>query len=260
VTHIQQIRDWRAPTTTCVTYEKLLAAMGTQEFGSTVRDSVLSATSGARRLYLFETVSRFDNHLVYSCCEPGLADLFPLYERSYLPLDPLQDAYRAASACSDLVVQRILPSDISSAGFRRRFFDEPGIIERMSIVQRGPERWRGMNIARHASDGYFSDQELNALIDLACLVLPMLSVNRERADGVVRRLNVDQIEARFASRYANLTLRERQVCARAAMGMTVEATALDLAIAKTSVLTYRKRAYQRLHVSSPNQLYSLVSH
>lgn len=117
-----------------------------------------------------------------------------------------------------------------------------------------------MNIARHASDGYFSDQELNALIDLACLVLPMLSVNRERADGVVRRLNVDQIEARFASRYANLTLRERQVCARAAMGMTVEATALDLAIAKTSVLTYRKRAYQRLHVSSPNQLYSLVSH
>ncbi|MBT2188287.1 helix-turn-helix transcriptional regulator [Sphingobium nicotianae] len=260
MTTIQQIRDWRAPTTMCATYEKLLAAIGTQEFGSTVRDSVFSVTSGARRLYLFEASGRIDNCLVYSCCEPGLAELFPLYEKNYLPLDPVQDAYRAAPTCSDLVFQRILPSDIASAGFRRRFFDEPGIIERISIVQRGAERWRGMNIARHASDGYFSEGELSSLIDLACLTLPMLPVNREKADGAVRQLNVGQIEERFATRYGSLTPRERQVCARAAIGMTVEATALDLGIAKTSVLTYRQRAYQRLRVSSPYQLCSLVSH
>jgi DNA-binding CsgD family transcriptional regulator len=244
----------------CSIYEKLLAAIGTQEFGSTVRDSVRAVTSGARRLYLFETSDCMDNSLVYSFCEPGLAELFPLYEKSYLPLDPVQDAYRAAPACSDIVFQRILPSDISSAGFRRRFFDEPGIIERISIVQRGAERWRGMNIARHTSEGYFSGTELNSLIDLAFLTLPMLSVNRERADGAVRLLNVEQIEERFAARYTSLTARERQVCARAAIGMTVEATALDLGIAKTSVVTYRQRAYQRLRVSSPYQLCSLVSH
>jgi DNA-binding CsgD family transcriptional regulator len=40
----------------------------------------------------------------------------------------------------------------------------------------------------------------------------------------------------------------------------VEATALDLGIAKTSVLTYRRRAYHRLSVTSPYQLCSLVSH
>lgn len=260
MTIIQQIRDWRAPTTMCPTYEKLLAAIGTQEFGSTVRDSVRTVTSGARRLYLFETAGRMDNSLVYSFCEPGLTELFPLYEKNYLRLDPVQDAYRAAPACSDIVFQRILPSDISSAGFRRRFFDEPGIIERVTIVQRGAERWRGMNIARHASEGYFSDIELNALIDLAILTLPMLPVNREKADGAVRMLNVEQIEERFAARYTSLTARERQVCARAAIGMTVEATALDLGIAKTSVLTYRQRAYHRLRVSSPYQLCSLVSH
>jgi len=42
--------------------------------------------------------------------------------------------------------------------------------------------------------------------------------------------------------------------------MTVEATALDLGIAKTSVLTYRKRAYQRLQVTSPFELCALVTH
>jgi DNA-binding CsgD family transcriptional regulator len=71
---------------------------------------------------------------------------------------------------------------------------------------------------------------------------------------------VTQLEDRFASRFARLTLRERQVCARAAIGMSVEATALDLDIAKTSVLTYRRRAYQRLGVTSPFELCALVTH
>ena len=42
--------------------------------------------------------------------------------------------------------------------------------------------------------------------------------------------------------------------------MSVEATALDLGIGKSSVLTYRQRAYQRLNVTSPFELSSLVTH
>eukprot|EP01035_Chromulina_nebulosa_P033610 gene33611-45009_t len=81
----------------------------------------------------------------------------------------------------------------------------------------------------------------------------MLPLNRNRTDKL-RQLTVSQMEERFAARFPALTRRERQVCARAAIGMTVEATALDLAIGKTSVLTYRQRAYGRLNVTSPFQL------
>ena len=63
-----------------------------------------------------------------------------------------------------------------------------------------------------------------------------------------------ELEERFADRCAGLTARERQVCARAALGLSVEATALELGIGKTSVLTYRQRAYQRLGVTSPFEL------
>lgn len=259
MTTIQQITDWRSSRSIGPVYERLLAATGTEEFGSTVRDSILAVTSGARRVYLFEATGRIDNDLQYFSCEPALVDLLPLYNKSYLPLDPVCDAYRAASACSDMVFQRILPSDIPSAGFRRRFFEEPGIIERVSIVQRGADAWRAMNVARHESDGYFSEQELTALVSVACLALPMLPFNRHKP-GAVQQLTVVQLEDRFAARFSALTLRERQVCARAAIGMTVEATALDLGIARTSVLTYRQRAYHRLSVTSPYQLCSLVSH
>jgi len=174
-------------------------------------------------------------------------------------LDPVSEAYRAAPACSDVALQRVRPTDIASAGFRRRIFDDAGIIERVSVIQRGPDSWRVMNVARHASDGCLSDTETSSLVSLACLLLPMLPLNRKRGAGR-STLTVAQLEERFASRYGNLTRRERQVCARAALGMSVEATALDLGIGKTSVLTYRQRAYLRLKVTSPFELCALVTH
>jgi DNA-binding NarL/FixJ family response regulator len=87
----------------------------------------------------------------------------------------------------------------------------------------------------------------------------MLPLNRFRQAGQ-HALTVPQLEERFRSRYTRLTTRECQVCARAALGMSVDATARDLGIAKTSVVTYRHRAYQRLGVRSPFELCRLVTH
>ena len=61
-------------------------------------------------------------------------------------------------------------------------------------------------------------------------------------------------------RCGELTPRERQVCARAALGMSVEATGIALGIAKTTVVTFRQRAYRRLGVTSPYELLALVAH
>ena len=55
-------------------------------------------------------------------------------------------------------------------------------------------------------------------------------------------------------KFPMLSPRERQVCARTAVGMTSEATALDLGVGIGSVQTYRKRAFQRLEISTAFQL------
>lgn len=257
MSEISQITAWRASASTGTVYEKLLGCLGTREFGSTVRDSVLAMTAGARRIYLFEANGPEDTSLQYFSGEPGLEELFPAYRKWYLRLDPVFDAYRATPKVSDVAVQRVRPTHIASPGFRRRIFDEAGIVERLSIIQRGADSWRVMNVARHESDGCFSEGEIDSLVGLACLVLPMLPINRQRQvpDPM---LSVAQLEARFERGFDCLTLRERQVCARAAAGMSIAATAADLRIARTSVLTYRQRAYQRLKVSSPLGLRALV--
>ncbi|HEV2678393.1 MAG TPA: LuxR C-terminal-related transcriptional regulator [Aliidongia sp.] len=56
-----------------------------------------------------------------------------------------------------------------------------------------------------------------------------------------------------------LTARELDVCVRSLLGMTAEGTALELDIKKSSVITYRKRAYGRLGISSQSELFRLLA-
>src|SRR5689334_21169778 len=77
VSNIREIKSWRAPTAMGVHYERLLGAIGTEEFGPAVRDSVMSVTAGARRIYLFEATGPEDTSLQYFHGEPGLVELFP---------------------------------------------------------------------------------------------------------------------------------------------------------------------------------------
>jgi len=63
---------------------------------------------------------------------------------------------------------------------------------------------------------------------------------------------------RLAALECGMTPRELDVCARTLIGMTAEGIALDLNVKKSSVSTYRKRAYARLGISSQSQLYRLL--
>jgi DNA-binding CsgD family transcriptional regulator len=258
LTTIRQISNWSAPTALAPAYEGLLAAIGTDAFGTVVRDSVFSMTAGVRRIWLFEAADCETSSLHYFFCESKLVELFAAYKRWYMPQDPISEAFSATLASNTVALQRVRPVDIASRSFRRRFFEDAGIVERVSIVQRGADAWRGISIARHESNGYCSDAEIRSLVSLACLALPMLPLNRTRKTRP--ELKALQLEERFAERCATLTSRERQVCARAVLGMTVEATALELGIGKTSVLTYRQRAYQRLCVKNAFELCALVTH
>ena len=256
--YIRKIEDWRASAGLGVIYEQLLETVGTAQFGSAVHDAVMKVTGGARRMYLFEATSREDSSLQYVFCEPQLEALLPAYSRHYHNTDPVCDAYGALPETNDVAVQRVRPNDIACDGFRRRFFQQPGIIERVSIIQRGADAWRVINVSRHKSTGMFTDGEIDALVGLAFLALPMLPLNRRRAEA--RPPTASYVECRLRHLFPDLTRREQEVCARASMGMSVEATALDLGIAKTSVMTYRRRSYQRLRITSVQELCALVAH
>jgi DNA-binding CsgD family transcriptional regulator len=90
--------------------------------------------------------------------------------------------------------------------------------------------------------------------------MPMIERNDALAGhkSLSTEATVEELEARFGRLFPALTRRERETCARAAVGITAEGAALDLGIGVASVLTYRKRAYQRLGVSTAYELARLV--
>jgi DNA-binding CsgD family transcriptional regulator len=256
---LQVINDCSWPVALMLTYEKLLNVAGTAEFESAVHTSVEKATRGVRRIYLFETFGPQRGELRYSSCEPAVEAMIPLYLARYMQKDPFHDACRAAPMPTNMALLRIEPRDVTVSGYRRNFFENAGIIERLSIVQRGNKAWRVMNVSRHRSLGKFCDREISSIVALASLLLPMMELNAIRKNATTASVvSAEQLEERFAWRFPELTRRERQVCARAALGMTVKSTALQLGIGKTTVLTFRQRAYLRLKVSSPYELSALV--
>src|SRR5690349_12893063 len=108
---VWRVTDWRLPADTGPVYDMLVAAIGSDEFGATLRQGVEMLTSGVRRLYLFEATGRGEDALRYYHCEPSIAEQLPAYTLRYKQLDPIGDLYGAAPRVGDLAVQRIRPSD-----------------------------------------------------------------------------------------------------------------------------------------------------
>ena len=225
-----------------------------------MRDSVLSRDGGRSPNLLVRSDGLRAQRLAVFVLRARDCRAFPAYRKWYLRLRPgrrrvlrrrRDTATSRCNACGRRTLLR--PS------FRRRFFDDAGIVERISIIQRGADAWRVINVSRHASDGRCSDRG-NRLADRSCVPRAAHAAAQPSGAHAPAPPTVRELEERFADRCTGLTARERQVCARAALGLSVEGTALDLDIGKTSVLTYRQRAYQRLRVTSPFELCALVTH
>jgi|GEM_PF-2015123 DNA-binding CsgD family transcriptional regulator len=58
---------------------------------------------------------------------------------------------------------------------------------------------------------------------------------------------------------SGLTNRELSVCALALAGVTIDGSALELNVKRSSIITYRKRAYERLQVSSLNEIFGILA-
>jgi len=110
-------------------------------------------------------------------------------------------------------------------------------------------RWLAV-LARGTAAAPFSCHDAAQLDALLPGLMQRLLQECERAE--VRRLLARLLDAE--ARFAALTVRERQVCLEIVTGASTERVARRLGIGVNSVLTYRKRIYAKLGISSLAQL------
>jgi DNA-binding CsgD family transcriptional regulator len=241
-------------------YEYVMKAVGSDAFAGRVTRAV-ERLAHVDRLYLFELRGNpVKVRSLVQMYEPGKPRVeHSTYVRHYLPIDPIQRVISAGASHEGMVEIRVQPRDIVATGYRR-MLEHAGILERVSYLRRAQSGWQCMTVARRSRNGPFNDADLAALGSFAGLLMPMISRNEALTEGAPAsgKDAIDDIEARFGRRFPELTGRERQACARAVVGMTVEGAAKDLGVALSSVHTYRKRAYRRLGVASAAELARLV--
>lgn len=163
--------------------------------------------------------------------------------------DPLQPEIEAVKQQGTLRIFALHEfADRMSPEFRREFFENTEIIDKITVLARGDAEVIALNFYRFAENGRFSISEDNLRRDFWTLVskIVLLHYSNEQSKQLKSPLN-------------SLSAREKEICSAILRGLTTDAIAWELDVAPSTVTTYRRRAYQKLGINSKSALFALCN-
>lgn len=138
-------------------------------------------------------------------------------------------------------VMRIDPqTSPMSVAYRARFYGDPGLDGKLTVLAAGGELRLAINLYRGDMQGWRPEEAILRVLGR----LALLHFERREAGQVPDALMA-------------LSERERAVCLGVLAGKKAEVIAHDLGVAPTSVVTYRRRAYDKLGISSRAELFAI---
>ena len=248
-----------------VGFDRVVLSIGTSEFRAALLDS-LKQTAGVDHCMViaFAPKRRPEYLLTDGTIEPRSAiDLAEAYVGRFHDLDPNKETIFRNDASPEALLLPFIRTGTYRRDYRKKFFTDSGICDKFATAF-----WRGgacfySNFYRLNRTGDFSQSDLSKLMNLgpafsAAITRHFVEAQPGSADAP-RDLGyaLDCFFERTPP-FSLLTKRERAVCVSIILGFTSEAIALNLGIGLNTVLTYRKRAYARLKITSQNELFTLV--
>lgn len=160
----------------------------------------------------------------------------------------------------ELQLYRLTPEDILDREFRRECYDAVDACEQITLHWRGDAEAISLNAFRIRKNGGFSSSDVEHFASFGAPLLACMD-RHAQLTGECRGPSV-QIDAHFVAERLRrlgrgLTPREIEVCIGIVRGVTFQGIALGLGISIHSVTTYRRRAYDRLNISSQAELSAL---
>jgi len=186
-------------------------------------------------------------------------DLGVAYSEHFHLADPNRDAIFGGQANAAPIVLPTFARRMYSDRYRKIFFEDSRIIDKFATAIWVGDTCFYVNFYRIISQGRFSRDQVEQLSRIAPAVSAAVARHFEH-DSSSDRDPVRRLETLFATSesFAKLTGREKEVCLRILSGFSSEAISADLGIGLQSTLTYRKRAYDKLDISSQNELFGIV--
>ncbi|MTD54567.1 helix-turn-helix transcriptional regulator [Amycolatopsis pithecellobii] len=148
--------------------------------------------------------------------------------------------------------------ELPDVAYRDRLYTRAGVCDRVLLCGRSATGVIGLSVLRTSKAGIFGGEDLRQVHEVSSVLLAIIDkhVGVLRQDLNLRRAltSLDQIENCLTNSRIPLSPREKQVCARILYGMSSNDIAIDLHIGDETATTYRKRAYQRLEITTQREL------
>lgn len=181
-----------------------------------------------------------------------------LYLKSYWRQDTvLAEAQRNVRLATPSL-HRTGVSDLKDRHYSAVMYGAAHVGERILVCGGSPGSRFGVSILRPEEKGNATEEELYDLAaiskTLVALVSKHVALIDSRSDLSLALTSIEHIEAVFCAATVKLPRREAEVCARTVLGVSTAGISAELAIGEETVMTYRKRAYQRLGIATQREL------
>ena len=238
---------------------RLIELVGTPKFEDEVFHSASEATR-CEHLTAFATRSSVGPRVLYAANagpSPIAKKVARKYMDNYWAMDPARRVDTTRPKRQGTGAVRIVSNDISDGAYRDECYTSVKLIDRFTIIQRRNHETVYLNFYRGVRSGPFGGADIDRIVNSADLLISLI-IKQEISLPDQEEHKASTFVERLCLLNPSLPPREAEICGAIARGMTSEAIALTLGISINTVLTYRKRAYLRLGVSSQNELLRLV--
>lgn len=186
-------------------------------------------------------------------------ELGAAYSEHFHVADPNREAIFREQAIGTPIVLSAFARRMYGGEYRKIFFEDSGIVDKLATAIWVGQTCFYVNFYRTTSQGRFASDAAQRLRAAAPAVSAAVARHFQH-ELSPKDDPAGTLKALFASGapFACLTGREKQVCLRIVSGLSSEAISADLDIGLHSTLTYRKRAYEKLGISSQNELFAIA--
>jgi len=180
-------------------------------------------------------------------------DVAKKYIAHYWQLDPV---LRVANTNDARMLVELQNLEIDDSDYRHDCYMSVGLDRRLSLLQRVANETVQINAYSKRGINRPTRGMLEIASNLEALFALVLK-HRDLASPDSASF-ADTFRRRLRAACPALPERELEVCVSIAKGLSSEAMAIEWGISVNTVLTYRKRAYTRLNITSHNELMRLV--
>ena len=179
-------------------------------------------------------------------------------DRQLWQQDPMVAQARAQLDGSPVGVVRTAVRELPDSDYRDLLYSRTQVRDRVLMCARSPSGLIGLSLLRTESTGDYAEQDIVRLHEACSLLMAIIdkhvAMQAPESEGSSALRCLSHIEQCLSGAGTPLSQREEQVCARILYGMSTAGVAIDLGVGEETVMTYRKRAYQRLEIGSQREL------